>query len=216
MVVFMQWVRKRHYIVAALLTVALASLITFFSTVIIAIEDTGVLNQEPPVTLTCFESSTATMRVTTQPLCPDGLISLGSGPLIAQPDSSGVVIEIHPLLVARFEAAKIAARIEGVTLYITSGLRTKERQMYLYKKEIAIRGSETEAAKWVLPPWYSHHPQGLALDVNYPGDKAGAAWLEVHGARFGLCRMYLNEWWHFDFTGWEKFPVLDIPFDKVG
>ena len=25
-----------------------------------------------------------------------------------------------------------------------------------------------------------------------------------------------NEWWHFDFNGWEKFPVLDIPFDKVG
>lgn len=25
-----------------------------------------------------------------------------------------------------------------------------------------------------------------------------------------------NEWWHFDFNGWEKFPVLDIPFDKLG
>ncbi len=25
-----------------------------------------------------------------------------------------------------------------------------------------------EAAKWVLPPQFSHHPQGLAIDVNYP------------------------------------------------
>ncbi len=25
-----------------------------------------------------------------------------------------------------------------------------------------------------------------------------------------------NEWWHFDFNGWEQFPVLDIPFDKLG
>ena len=25
-----------------------------------------------------------------------------------------------------------------------------------------------------------------------------------------------NEWWHFDFTGWEQFPVMDIPFSKIG
>lgn len=24
-----------------------------------------------------------------------------------------------------------------------------------------------------------------------------------------------NEWWHFDFNGWEQFPVMDIPFNKV-
>jgi zinc D-Ala-D-Ala dipeptidase len=24
-----------------------------------------------------------------------------------------------------------------------------------------------------------------------------------------------NEWWHFDFIGWEKYPVLDIPFEKM-
>jgi D-alanyl-D-alanine dipeptidase len=24
-----------------------------------------------------------------------------------------------------------------------------------------------------------------------------------------------NEWWHFDFTGWEQYPVMDIPFDKI-
>jgi zinc D-Ala-D-Ala dipeptidase len=24
-----------------------------------------------------------------------------------------------------------------------------------------------------------------------------------------------NEWWHFDFAGWENFPVMDVPFDKV-
>ena len=44
----------------------------------------------------------------------------------------------------------------------------------------------------------SHHPQGLAIDVNYPGDKLGALWLEENGSRFGLCRVYANEWWHFE------------------
>lgn len=24
-----------------------------------------------------------------------------------------------------------------------------------------------------------------------------------------------NEWWHFDFTGWEQFPVMDVPFSKL-
>lgn len=24
-----------------------------------------------------------------------------------------------------------------------------------------------------------------------------------------------NEWWHFDFGGWEQFPVMDIPFNKI-
>lgn len=24
-----------------------------------------------------------------------------------------------------------------------------------------------------------------------------------------------NEWWHFDFAGWEQYPVMDIPFDQI-
>lgn len=24
-----------------------------------------------------------------------------------------------------------------------------------------------------------------------------------------------NEWWHYDFRGWEKFPLMDIPFEKL-
>ena len=24
-----------------------------------------------------------------------------------------------------------------------------------------------------------------------------------------------NEWWHFDFTGWENYPVLDVPFNQI-
>jgi hypothetical protein len=29
-------------------------------------------------------------------------------------------------------------------------------------------------------------------------DPAGALWLERNGWRFGLCRVYANEWWHFE------------------
>jgi hypothetical protein len=55
-----------------------------------------------------------------------------------------------------------------------------------------------EASKWVLPPDLSHHPKGIALDVNYPMGQPGAQWLEVNGYKFGLCRVYENEWWHFE------------------
>ncbi|HBK87077.1 MAG: M15 family metallopeptidase [Cyclobacteriaceae bacterium] len=24
-----------------------------------------------------------------------------------------------------------------------------------------------------------------------------------------------SEWWHFDFNGWEKFPVMDVPFEEI-
>jgi zinc D-Ala-D-Ala dipeptidase len=25
-----------------------------------------------------------------------------------------------------------------------------------------------------------------------------------------------NEWWHFDFNGWQDYPILDIPFEQLG
>jgi D-alanyl-D-alanine dipeptidase len=24
-----------------------------------------------------------------------------------------------------------------------------------------------------------------------------------------------NEWWHFNYTGWEQYPILDIPFSAI-
>ena len=36
-------------------------------------------------------------------------------------------------------------------------------------------------------------------------------WMEGVGFR-GIS----NEWWHFDFAGWEEFPILDIAFDEIG
>jgi D-alanyl-D-alanine dipeptidase len=24
-----------------------------------------------------------------------------------------------------------------------------------------------------------------------------------------------NEWWHFNYTGWEQYPILDMPFSAV-
>ena len=106
--------------------------------------------------------------------------------------------EINPLVLARFLSAQAAAKELGIELSIDSGYRSPEKQNYLYQRAIKTYKSADEAIKWVLPSDLSRHPWGLALDVNLNHDKSGASWLESNGATFGLCRVYVNEWWHFE------------------
>lgn len=195
----MQWVVKKY-----LLATSSLLLLSFLALLLTSREEISLdyfpKESSPSATLTCYNSFDSTLRVTVKPECPPGLISLGSG-AISQGDSpTAEITQLHPILEARFSAAQSAAKLEGVNLYITSGFRSLERQAQLFANAVSKYGSETEAAKWVLPPQFSHHPEGLAIDVNYPGDRPGAQWLEEHGARFGLCRVYANEWWHFEGT----------------
>ena len=149
-------------------------------------------------TIVCFDvESRITIKIT-ETVCPQEYLFLGDGPLKEITDSNGEAAELHPLLLARFAVAQSFARFDGVELSLTSGFRSLARQQMLFDREVQIRGSESEAAKWVLPPKFSNHPRGLAIDVNYPDGRAEALWLERNGSRFGLCRVYANEWWHFE------------------
>jgi D-alanyl-D-alanine carboxypeptidase len=127
--------------------------------------------------------------------CSSDELPLGEGALL---EPSTPVSNIDPLLLIRFEAAKAAAAKDGVKLYLVSGYRSIAHQRELFAAAIKKYGSYREAAKWVLPGELSHHPMGLAMDINYPNDPEGAKWLEVNGYRFGLCRVFKNEWWHFE------------------
>ena len=106
--------------------------------------------------------------------------------------------EIHPQVLARFLSAQAAAKEEGIEMVIDSGYRTTQTQEYLFNRAIKEHKTAEEAIKWVLPADLSRHPWGLALDVNLHHEKSGASWLEANGATFGLCRVYENEWWHFE------------------
>lgn len=106
--------------------------------------------------------------------------------------------EIHPQVLARFLSAQAAAKKEGIEMVIDSGYRTTQTQEYLFNRAIKEHKTAEEAIKWVLPADLSRHPWGLALDVNLHHEKSGASWLEANGATFGLCRVYENEWWHFE------------------
>jgi LAS superfamily LD-carboxypeptidase LdcB len=183
MVGFMRWVHKKSLLfLVAVLIPALCGSIYFLSNLRTTKFQGSVTFIQPKPRIICFNSNELKTTMT----------------LVESATANGVVSEIHPLLLTRFKTAAAFAKADGIKLFITSGFRTLDRQAFLFNREVEIRGSESEAAKWVLPPQYSHHPRGLAIDVNYPGDRLGALWLEENGSRFGLCRVYANEWWHFE------------------
>ena len=106
--------------------------------------------------------------------------------------------ELNPQVLARFLAAQAAAKEAGIEMYVDSGYRSVATQDNLFKRAIKEHKTPEEAIKWVLPGDLSRHPWGLAIDVNLHHEKSGASWLEANGATFGLCRVYENEWWHFE------------------
>ncbi|MBF6170463.1 M15 family metallopeptidase [Nocardia blacklockiae] len=104
---------------------------------------------------------------------------------------------LDPALAAAYTLAERQAHAEGVPLSITSGYRTPEQQNELWQDGLATYGSPDAARRWVLPPEESTHVQGKAVDV---GPEEGARWLEANGSRWGLCRTFDNEYWHFEMT----------------
>ena len=160
------------------------------------------------IPLTCANKSTFALRTSNVIKgCEKTEVSLGSG---AIPRSMTRPAAIDRQLMYRFKAAQAAAKKDGQALYIASGYRTLSRQRFLFAQAVKKYGSEKEASKWVAPPLISHHPWGIAIDVNYPDEPIGAGWLETNGYKFGLCRVFENEWWHFEpviAPGW-KCPAL--------
>ncbi|MEQ1551964.1 M15 family metallopeptidase [Sphingorhabdus sp.] len=68
-----------------------------------------------------------------------------------------------------------------------------------------------------MPSGYDEFTQRAHRDFMRASPEAIAnrkrleSWMEAEGFR-GIS----NEWWHFDFIGWENFPILDIAFDEIG
>lgn len=53
---------------------------------------------------------------------------------------------------------------------------------------------------------------------EYPGGTARARWhrdlLRATMESVGFT-VYPNEWWHFDFRDWQRYPILNLPFDRI-
>ena len=168
----------------------------------------GISYASDTIPLSCAKKTNYSIRISNVIKgCEKTEVSLGAG---AIPRSLIRPSAIDQQLMHRFKAAQAAAKKDGQALYIASGFRTLTRQKSLFAQAIRKYGSAAEASKWVAPPLVSHHPWGVAIDVNYPDEPVGAGWLEVNGSKFGLCRVFENEWWHFEpviAPGW-KCPAL--------
>ncbi|WP_459546884.1 M15 family metallopeptidase [Nocardia sp. X0981] len=102
---------------------------------------------------------------------------------------------LDPLLALAYTMAEQEAHAAGVPMRINSGYRTPGEQQALWEDGLRTYGTPEEARRWVLPPEESTHVTGRAVDI---APREGAAWLEAEGHRWGLCRTFDNEWWHFE------------------
>lgn len=168
----------------------------------------GFSHASETIPLSCMNKKTFEIRVSNVVKgCEKTELSLGAGAISRSLIRPSVM---DKQLSYRFKAAQAAAKKEGQVIYIVSGFRSLSRQKTLFAQAVRKYGSEAEASKWIAPPLVSHHPWGVAIDVNYPDEPVGAGWLEKNGSKFGLCRIFENEWWHFEpviAPGW-KCPAL--------
>ena len=111
---------------------------------------------------------------------------------------------MQPAAAAAFKAAFAGAKTAGLSPQIKSAWRSEKYQQVLFDRAVTKYGSRAEAAKWVLPPLSSAHVKGYAIDVR---PENVAAWLEDNGARYGVCRAYDNEWWHFEYVASSTCPA---------
>lgn len=102
---------------------------------------------------------------------------------------------LDPALRAALESAATAASADGVTMTITSGWRSPEFQQQLLDDAVQTYGSLSAARRFVQTPELSKHVVGQAVDV---GGAGADQWLAANGSRYGLCRIYANETWHFE------------------
>ncbi len=123
----------------------------------------------------------------------DGLVDEGT---TVFNDSVAAVANLDIELVEALRRAAADAAIDGVTFYVNSGWRSADYQDQLLEQAVEQYGSPAEAARWVATSSTSPHVSGDAVDV---GQYDAIDWLAQHGARYGLCQIYANEPWHFEF-----------------
>ncbi len=146
------------------------------------------------VVLALVAASAAGASRTFSPSAADGLIPEGAAVGI-EDASLPAVAQLTPALRQAMTDAAAEAATEGVTLDITSGWRSVAYQRWLFDSAVETYGDREVAGQYVAAPEDSTHITGEAVDI---GSWDAQAWLAEHGSRFGLCRTYANEPWHFE------------------
>jgi D-alanyl-D-alanine carboxypeptidase len=101
---------------------------------------------------------------------------------------------LHASAAAAFQRMSTAARGEGISLWVTSGYRSRAEQRWLYDRY--RKGLGPQAAR----PGRSNHQRGLALDLVV-GDLTTPTyeWLAGNACRFSFKRTVRSEPWHWEY-----------------
>jgi D-alanyl-D-alanine carboxypeptidase len=134
--------------------------------------------------------------------------SLSDGTLLTPFDVQNPAVgRLDPALLSAIQNAARAARVDGITMTVNSGWRSPAFQQRLLDQAVQTYGNLTAARQYVQTPGMSKHVTGEAVDI---GGMGADQWLIANGSRFGLCRIYANELWHFELAadGQGNCPVL--------
>ncbi|QSQ26818.1 M15 family metallopeptidase [Pyxidicoccus parkwayensis] len=127
--------------------------------------------------------------------------SFAAGTKNRRPKSKGVKLVrlkggemLHHSAAAAFLRMSAEAHEDGVSLWVTSGYRSRREQRWLYQRY--RQGLGPKAAR----PGRSNHQRGLAVDLVV-GDITSLTydWLASHACRFGFRRTVPSEPWHWEF-----------------
>ncbi len=123
------------------------------------------------------------------------------------------------------------AYADGVSIWLSSGYRSKEKQAELFQQEIQgnIRDgmdqkeAEAQARKLVMPAGYSEHQTGLVIDINGVNEDfyqtKAYQWMCDHASDYGFIERYpqgkdsitgINyEPWHYRYVGVENAKAIE-------
>jgi uncharacterized protein YcbK (DUF882 family) len=170
--------------------VAVTGALSVAATTVLALSATATVNHTPRISL-----ADNTVSVD-PPAVAAGDGSLSDGQILTPFDVQNPAVgRLDLQLLDAIQQAATAAAADGITMTITSGWRSPEFQQRLLDSAVAQYGSLAAAREYVQTPEASKHVIGQAVDV---GGVGADQWLIANGARFGLCRIYANELWHFE------------------
>ena len=115
-----------------------------------------------------------------------------------------------------FNEMKVAAKQEGIALWISSGFRSYSTQYGLYNRYVAGYGKNA-ADTFSARAGHSEHQTGLAMDINYIedwfGDTKEGKWVAENCHKYGFIIRYPKgkdnitgykyEPWHIRYLGKE-------------
>lgn len=114
-------------------------------------------------------------------------------------DIHGRERQLTPRAAARWTELRAAAHHDDVTLLLVSAFRSLEYQRQIFERKIAAGQTLEQILMVNVPPGYSEHHTGRAVDLTTPGSPPLSEefettpafdWLARHAGRFGFVLTY--------------------------